>query len=199
MRDWRIDALFVASLLPLMLACDRPSSRAAESAVIDSVSSAPPLAAVDSGAPRLPPQDDANESFRAFRQQALDALARRDTAFLYSIVAREIRVSFGSGGGINDFKEMWKAGDPTSGVWRTLTRILRMGGKHSSDTMFTAPYVFASWPDSLDAFEHVAVTTSQAPVFSALLHAVNRPRLSHSLHPEGPGMDGPYFHSIGYR
>jgi hypothetical protein len=48
-----------------------------------------------------------------------------------------------------------------------LTRILEMGGKHGADTMFTAPYVFANWPDSLDAFEHVAVTTSAAPVFAA--------------------------------
>jgi hypothetical protein len=150
------------------LACERSPGRAADSAAaIDSATNGAPVAAIDSGAPLLLPYDDANESFRAFRRQALDALARRDTTFLYSIVAPEIRTSFGSGGGVADFKEMWKAGDPSSGVWRTLTRILQMGGKLSSDTMFTAPYVFANWPDTLDAFEHVAVTTVGAPVFAA--------------------------------
>jgi hypothetical protein len=39
-----------------------------------------------------------------------------------------------------------------------------MGGKHGSDSMFFAPYVYAFWPDSIDAFSHVAVTTANAPI-----------------------------------
>jgi hypothetical protein len=113
---------------------------------------------IDSGAITLDPRDDANASFKEFRERTLAALARRDTSYLYSIVAPEIRTSFGDGGGLGDFKQAWKTSDPTSAVWATLSRVLQMGGKHESDSMFTAPYVFAFWPDSIDAF-----LTSRSP------------------------------------
>jgi hypothetical protein len=119
---------------------------------------------IDSGAPRFEPHDEANASFRAFRERTLAALARRDTAYLHSIVAPEIRTSFGDGGGLGDFKEMWKTSEASSPVWETLRRVLEMGGKQTSDSMFTAPYVYAFWPDSIDAFSHIAVTTSNASV-----------------------------------
>ena len=119
---------------------------------------------VDSGAPRLEPRDEANASFREFRERLLAALARKDTAFLHGIVAPEIRTSFGADGGIKDFKAMWKTADASSEVWATLSRLLRMGGKHDSDTSFVSPYVFAFWPDSIDAFSFVAVTSAAAAI-----------------------------------
>ena len=102
-------------------------------------SSAARTPAVDSGAPRLEPRDDANASFREFRERLLTALARRDTAFLHSVVSQDIRTSFGADGGLKDFKSMWKTADSSSAIWATLSRVLRMGGKHSSDSMFFAP------------------------------------------------------------
>ena len=119
---------------------------------------------IDSSAPRLEPRDDANASFKEFRERTLAALSRKDTAYLHNIVAPEIRTNFGDGGGLSDFKQMWKTSDPSSLVWVTLRRVLEMGGKHESDSMFTAPYVFAFWPDSIDAFSHIAVTTANASV-----------------------------------
>jgi hypothetical protein len=79
-------------------------------------------------------------------------------------VSPEIRTSFGAGGGIEDFKEMWKTADSSTAVWATLSRVLRMGGRHDSDTSFFAPYVYAFWPDSIDAFSFVAVTSASAAV-----------------------------------
>lgn len=138
--------------------------------------------AIDSGAPRLEPRDEANASFREFRERLLAALARRDTAFLHGIVSPDIRTSFGANGGINDFKTMWKTADSSSAVWDTLDRLLRMGGKHSSDSMFYAPYVYAFWPDSIDAFSYVAVTginvavhaerQSQSQVLGTATHSI---------------------------
>ena len=125
---------------------------------------APSASAIDSGAPRLEPRDEANPSFREFRERTLAALARKDTAYLHSIVSPGIRTSFGAGGGSSDFKQMWKTVDPSSAVWATLSRVLRMGGKHDADSTFVAPYVFAFWPDSIDAFSNVAVTTASAIV-----------------------------------
>jgi hypothetical protein len=147
--------------------CDRGSSGSADSAA-DTARRIPSGAvAMDSGAPPLLPSDDANDSFRMFREQALEAFARQDTAFLFRMVAEEIRTTFGPGGGIDDFKEMWGPEEPASGAWATLTRLLRLGGKHTADTMFVAPYVYASWPDSIDAFTHVAVTSAEATVHEA--------------------------------
>lgn len=40
-----------------------------------------------------------------------------------------------------------------------------MGGKLEADGTFSAPYVFAFWPDSVDAFEYVAVTSKGARVY----------------------------------
>ena len=119
---------------------------------------------IDSAAPRLEPRDDATASFREFRERTLAALARKDTAYLHSIVAPEIRTSFGDGGGLGDFKQMWKTSDPASPVWVTLRRVLEMGGQQTSDSTFTAPYVYAFWPDSIDAFSHIAVTAANASV-----------------------------------
>jgi hypothetical protein len=149
----------------LILGCGtRESSSDADSlASADSVTS-PALAAVDSGAPEFPPRDEANEAFSAWRELALSALARKDTVFLRGMLSPVIKTGFGPEGGIDDFKSMWKTNDPSSSVWATLTRVLRMGGQQTSDSTFTAPYVFAFWPDSLDAFEHIAVTSSGAAI-----------------------------------
>jgi hypothetical protein len=123
--------------------------------------------AVDEGAPVLLPVDQADESFRVFRDSTLAALARRDTTFLYGILAPDIRTSFGADGGIADFRSMWAMDDPDTRVWSDLARVLRMGGAYSSDSTFMAPYVYAVWPDSLDAFEFVTVTSPRAAVRSA--------------------------------
>ena len=64
----------------LLLSCSR------EQAVHETDSARPEaavMAMVDSGAPKLLPRDEANESFRQFRSEALRALANKDTAFLY--------------------------------------------------------------------------------------------------------------------
>ena len=115
------------------------------------------LAVVDSGAPRFVPRDEANASFREFRARAMEALARKDTAFLFGILAPEIKNTFGGDDGIEGFKRVWTMNEPESPVWTALARVLSMGGQQATDSNFTAPYVYAFWPDSIDAFGHVAV------------------------------------------
>lgn len=123
-----------------------------------------PTIALDSGATKLFPVDQADPSFRAFRTQLLEALARRDTTFLLSILSPEIKNSFGGDDSIAGFRRMWHLDKPNSPVWETLGRVLRLGGK-MQDSTFVAPYVFAFWPDSIDAFEHIAVIHNAAPLF----------------------------------
>ena len=158
----RVPATFFVFLLA---ACAR------EEAVPESYSARPDsavvVAMVDGGAPKLLPRDEANESFRQFRSAALRALANRDTAFLYGMLAPEIKNSFGGDDSIAGFRRMWKTDDPNSDVWTALIRVLTMGGQQPTDSQFTAPYVYAFWPDSMDAFEHVAVIGDSVRVHEA--------------------------------
>lgn len=126
-----------------------------------------PLPAVESSAPRFLPVDQADESFRAFRDSILAALGRRDTTYLSGILAPDMRSSFGADDGIDGFRRMWNIEHPDTRFWGELARVLRMGGAFATDSLFMAPYVYALWPDTLDAFEFVAVTSPRAAVRSA--------------------------------
>ena len=158
----RVSAIASAFIL---VACESENvSQESDSARRDS---AVALTMVDGGAPKLPPRDEADESFRQFRSGALAALAHRDTAFLYGMLAPEIRNTFGDDDGIAGFRRVWKMDEPNSDVWMALIRVLSMGGQQATDSQFTAPYVYAFWPDSMDAFEHVAVTGDSVRVQDA--------------------------------
>ena len=151
----------VAASVLVIAACSRSDvAERADAARVDSVA----IAIIDSGAPKLLPRDEANASFREFRTQLLDALARKDTTFLYGILTPEIKNSFGGDEGIDGFKRLWEMDNPATPVWTALSRLLAMGGEQSSDTIFVAPYVYAFWPDSLDPFEHIVATGSSVKV-----------------------------------
>jgi hypothetical protein len=140
------------------------------------------LPLVDSGAPTLPPSDEADASFRSFRTTTLAALSARDTAYLYSILAPDIKNSFGGDDSIAGFKRIWRMAEGGTEVWDALSRVLRMGGALQGDSAFIAPYVYAFWPDSIDAFEHVAVVAANAPVRDEPSQATPPTgRLSHSI------------------
>lgn len=155
------------ALLPILLGCENPPEQRAADSGAPAGQEEASLQAVDNGAPKLLPVDQADVSFRGFRDSTLAALARKDTTFLYGILAPDIRTSFGPDDGIAGFKRIWEMEDPATRVWNELTHVLRMGGAFATDSMFMAPYVYAIWPDSLDAFEFVAVTSPRAAVRSA--------------------------------
>jgi hypothetical protein len=163
-------AIAVNALRPViaflgLLACSRADTPdRSDSAMPDSTV----LIAMDSGAPKLEPRDEADASFREFRTRTLEALSRRDTTYLYGMLAPEIRNTFGDDDGIDGFRRVWNMNDATtSHVWAALTRVLNMGGQQPTDSNFTAPYVHAFWPDSMDAFGFVAVTMADARIHEA--------------------------------
>lgn len=107
----------------------------------------------------LPYVDEAanDAGFHAFRCRLLDAVARRDAAYVLSIVSADIRNSFGGGGGIEEFTARWRPGAGDSRFWDEFGTVLRLGGAFDGGDRFVAPYTFATWPDTLDAFGHAAV------------------------------------------
>ena len=154
--------------LLILVACEAaPQERPKTGPAIQVPEEPAPLPAVDSSIPKFLPVDQADESFRAFRDATLAALARKDTTHLYGILAPDIRSSFGPDDGIDGFRRMWDIEDPDTRLWSELARVLRMGGAFATDSMFMAPYVYALWPDTLDTFEFVAVTSPRAVVRSA--------------------------------
>ena len=92
---------------------------------------------------------------------------RRDTAFLYSILALDIKNSFGGDDSVSGFRRIWRMESPDSSrIWGALTRILTLGGRMRGET-FVAPYVYAAWPDDVDAFDYVAVTSDNVPAHAS--------------------------------
>lgn len=151
---------------------DDPGVVAKDSAVVDraedtiadeSTTGLPVLA----GVATLEPVDEgtSDPGFARFRNQLLQAIARRDTAYLLSVVPSDIRNTFGDDNGRAAFSRMWRLGESDSEVWGVLEGVLRGGGRFqtgSGTRAFMAPYVYAAWPDEFDAFEHVATTSDDA-------------------------------------
>jgi hypothetical protein len=149
---------------------DADSPARADSAVVDSTPAAtvpdPNLPALSSDSARkFPPQDESAQdtSFTRFRSALLDAIQRKDTTFIYSILVPEIKNGFGGDDSIAGFRRQWRPGSPDTQLWSTLGRLLRLGAVRWGQG-FVAPYVFGKWPQDADAFETVAVVNERAIV-----------------------------------
>ena len=119
------------------------------------------------GSPRrmqLLPVDQAamQPDFFTFRARLLTAIARRDEAALVAAVDPDIRLSFGTDNGIDDFRKMLR--DPKGTFWADLAAALSLGGTFMSPDTFVAPYVFATWPDGADSFECAAILGERVSV-----------------------------------
>lgn len=121
----------------------------------------------------LEPVDEAAQdpSFLLFRARLLEAASARDTAFVLSVLDPDVRVSFGGDDGVDGFRRRWLRGMNSESLWTTLTRTLALGSTYDraedGTRTATAPYVFGAWPDTLDAFEHLAVIGERVRVRAA--------------------------------
>ncbi len=114
---------------------------------------------------KLLPVDEAaaDPSFATFRATLLKALADKDTAALLEAVDPQIKASFGGDEGIKAFRRMWKLDGKharDSAIWQELGDVLRLGGAWSGEgeqKTFWAPYVFARFPDHVEATEYAAI------------------------------------------
>lgn len=120
------------------------------------------------GTPLLPVDEAAaDQNFGAFRTQLLQAVDRKDKAFILSIVSANILNSFGGDGGIAEFEQDWRLDQEDSLFWKEFGTVLRMGGGFEGPDSFTAPYVSSHWPQHLDAFQNVAITGRDVSVRAA--------------------------------
>jgi len=114
---------------------------------------------------KLYPVDQAprDTAFFVLREQLLEAVRQQNIFPIMEALHPEVKVSFGSEHGPEGFIEIWglQSEEQTaqSNLWPILERVLNGGGVfQNGGKTFIAPYVFATWPDSEDAFDRAAIT-----------------------------------------
>lgn len=117
----------------------------------------------------LKPWDEAAQdpSFVSFRKSLEAIVEHKDLKGLHASLAKDVLNNFGGGKGVDAFNSAWKPHDEHSAVWPALAGVLKLGGYFDSKTVFSAPYVYAAWPDDLDNFNFVAVTSADAVIRKA--------------------------------
>jgi hypothetical protein len=79
------------------------------------------------------------------------------------MVDPNIKLGFGGQDGLRMLRGHLTGADAPE-YWRSLGRILALGGAFKGASAFEAPYVFANWPEGTDAFECLAVTGANVAV-----------------------------------
>jgi len=137
-----------------LLACSEPVQQQQVPAPKPATPAPAPVAVCTPAPNRLCPSDAgaSDPSFAQFRKELRAAIEQKNQAELLKHIAPDVRTSFGGGGGLAAFKTK-------SDLWPALRTILDLGGNFTGEgdaKSFWAPYVYANWPESIDAFENVA-------------------------------------------
>jgi hypothetical protein len=115
---------------------------------------------------KLYPVDEAIKDtlFFVFREQLKKTIAARDVFGLLDVIDKNIKVSFGGEEGTSAFVSTWQLDSKqpdTLEIWNLLEATLEGGGVFKNNGQaFYAPYVFATWPDDYEPFDHAAVIGS---------------------------------------
>ncbi|AKD02194.1 hypothetical protein POKO110462_20805 [Pontibacter korlensis] len=123
----------------------------------------PQVATCQVNAPLLPAPDqpNADSELAAYLQKLQQAVKAHSTGELKELLSPDIRTGFDGSGGWSSFTKQWNPEDAHSEVWLLLEHMTRLGGDYpveNNQDLYALPYVYSSWPDSLDAFTHIAVT-----------------------------------------
>jgi hypothetical protein len=113
---------------------------------------------------QLMPVDEAlkKPDFFTFRARLQMAVAAHDVDAVMSFLDPHFRFGFGGDDGAKMLKEMLSGVDPD--LWRSLGRILALGGAFRNESTFEAPYLFSNWPAGTEVFECAAVTGARVAV-----------------------------------
>ena len=110
------------------------------------------------------PVDEASKdaSFLAFRTKLIAAAERKDARYIYSIIDRDIQISFGLENGAAAFKKYWKPESKDSKFWDQFLRVIRNGGAFTGEgrgkrTSFAAPHTYTNWGSGIDDIEFSAI------------------------------------------
>jgi hypothetical protein len=109
--------------------------------------------------PRIVPIDESpgHPVFHRFWRKFQRAVEARDGKFILSVISDDIQLDFGGGAGREQFIATWKPEDPKGPLWKEFDQIIRLGGalEEEADSVFSAPFAFARWPEKYNAFDYV--------------------------------------------
>jgi len=118
--------------------------------------------------PKVIPIDQSSKdiSLIKFKNEIFNAIEKKDTNFLVSILDTNILNSFGGNGGIQEFWDMWQMEDPKTSFWKELKKVFTMGGTFidNNKNMFAMPYLFGIWPEDYDPFSFVAAINKDVEI-----------------------------------
>jgi hypothetical protein len=106
-----------------------------------------------------------DSSFMNFRKELTNAVSGKDTQFIISKLDSNIISGYGDDSGIKNFSEIYLKNDKIN-LWEIMKRIIPLGGTFNyNHDFFTAPYIFANWPDTLDAAKNTAIIGDSVRVY----------------------------------
>lgn len=120
---------------------------------------------------KLYPVDEAalNTKFEAFRERLMEAAKEKNVEFIKEHTDQNIHYTFGPNDRIEGFFREWEldSNPEESAFWDELLQVLSLGGsfQNEEETSFTAPYVYAEFPEDIDAFQHVAIIDKNVKVY----------------------------------
>ncbi|MDI9418853.1 MAG: SH3 domain-containing protein [Firmicutes bacterium] len=121
---------------------------------------------------KLMPVDQAYHvpDFAEFRTAMIKAMEQKDLDFVLNCIDDTLRYTFGLNQGVKGFLRYWELDTmpEDSPFWEEMLQVLRLGGEFADpdQKIFRAPYVFSSFPETLDAFQHVAVVGQNVKVYA---------------------------------
>jgi hypothetical protein len=153
---------------------------------------APVQKSVSCGGTLLPIDEAAKQpEFFTFRARLQVAVSAKDIDAVLAAADPGIRLGFGGDDGVDRLRAQLAAPDAAR-YWREIARVLALGGSFKGPSAFEAPYIFASWPDGLDAFECQAVVGASVLVRQrASLDAPSVARVSYAIVQNVGGKDLP--------
>lgn len=115
----------------------------------------------------LPVDEGAKDpDFFAFRRELIKAAIAHNADFIKSIVAPDIKHSFGPDGGLEEFYKKSDLENPESVFYDDLLNVLLNGGSMSEQGSFCGPYTFNS--DKIeDPYEEVMVLSGDVPIYES--------------------------------
>lgn len=125
---------------------------------------------------RIEPADEAlrDPSWAIFRARLLEALAKRDRAFVLRVLDRNVRNGSDLPRGIAEFRKQWDLDAKDSRFWRELPSALGAGSAYLARPKrpreLCAPYVLAGWPGDVDPTTYGVITSREALVKSEPSH-----------------------------
>ena len=117
---------------------------------------------------RLPPVDQcaADADFAAFRTTLNGAIARRDHAFILSILPEDILVNFGGDRGRDSFARQWRLDQAGSPFWDEIRTVLSLGCRVVEND-FVAPALTTQLGEDEGPFDVVVAVRSGAVMRAA--------------------------------